>query len=665
MTTLTKYQETLHDILEACHIRFSDIKPSDWVEKHRIMSSAESNFQGQFSYKWTPYCREIVDCMMPDHPARVIAVMKGAQIGFSTGVIEPAIGWTIAENPCNVLFLTGHSDLAEEAITKIDSLIDSCGIRHLIKPSVQRARNTKTGDTNTKKEFAGGSLVSGSAGNHKLLRQRSVKVAFIDDFEAAKGKTKESGNTRKMIEQRLAAYYDKMKLYYISTPEINPSNIEEVYLLGDQRKYHVPCPCCGEFITLEWSVEQEGTKEMAGMTWKLDESNRLIRESIGYICQKCGGFFPEKQKYEMNLHGMWLPTATPQREGNYSYHISALYAPPGMYNWEHYVYEYLEANPPDGNRKEDLHQTFMNLCLGLPYEKSAEEVKATELQKNIRSYEIGIIPEKLSMEDGNGRIVLLTLGCDLNGKLDDARLDYEIVAYSENGATYSIKHGSIGTFIPREGKNGKDRERWTYQHGMDKSVWKELERILSYTYDTDTGRRMRIFIAGVDIGYETTHAWQFINSTNNFVIGLKGKDMDKYVPYNRDAKTFKKSLENPKLYLVEANICKDKLAEHMRLKWDKNLTDVQPSGFMNFPEPSGGKYLFENYFAHFEAEHRKIDKDGYYRWVKKSDVHQNHLFDCRIYANVTRDILVHNVCRELKIQNGTWTDYCDMLLKRR
>ena len=47
MTTLTKYQETLHDILEACHIRFSDIKPSDWVEKHRIMSSAESNFQGQ------------------------------------------------------------------------------------------------------------------------------------------------------------------------------------------------------------------------------------------------------------------------------------------------------------------------------------------------------------------------------------------------------------------------------------------------------------------------------------------------------------------------------------------------------------------------------------------------------------------------------------------
>ena len=263
LVNYTKYQQTLHEILESLNIRFSDIKPSEWVEKNRVMTSAETSMPGPFSYKHTPYCIEIINALAADHPARIVAIIKGAQLGLTKGVIEPGIGWIIAESPGTTMLLTGHSDLSDEAMTNIDLLIDSCGIRHLIKPSVQRARNTKTGDTNNKKEFAGGSLVSGSAGNHKLLRQRSIRYGFIDDFDAAKNKSKESGSTRKMIEKRFAAYDDKMKLFYISTPETRPSNIEEVYLLGDQRKWHVPCPCCAELIVLEWSVEIENSKEMA------------------------------------------------------------------------------------------------------------------------------------------------------------------------------------------------------------------------------------------------------------------------------------------------------------------------------------------------------------------------------------------------------------------
>lgn len=655
----------MSDILDGAEVLLSDIKPSEWVEANRIMTSAESNFPGRFSYRHTPYAREIVDCMMPDHPARVVSVMKGAQIGFTTGVIEPSIGWTISENPCNILFLTGHSDLAEEAVAKIDSMIDGCGIRHLIKPTAIRNRKSKTGDTNTKKEFAGGSLISGSAGNHKLLRQRSARVAFIDDFDAAKGDSKESGSTRKLIERRLAAHYAQMKVFYISTPEVRPSNIEEVYLLGDQRRYHIPCPCCGEMIPLHWSVPIPDSKEMAGITWRLDDSGKLIPESVGYICQKCGGFFDDKNKYELNLAGRWYPTAEAQRPGYYSYHISALYAPIGMFDWEYYVREYLEANPVGQPRKEILHQTFVNLTLGETYEPSGEDVKATELQKNIRNYTIGIIPEKLSIADGNGKIVLLTLGCDLNGKEDDARLDYEIVAFSETGATYSITHGSIGTFVPREGTRGEDRERWTYRHGAERSVWRELDNILAAKYETDTGRRMKVFIAGVDCGYQTIHAYQYIDSTNHTVFGLKGKDTDKYTPIGRDARTFALSKEKNNLYLVEANIAKDHLADHMRLRWNETLAEVQPPGFMNFPTPAAGLYTFNNYFSHFEAEHKILDSKRNYRWLKKSDVHQNHLFDCRIYATVCRDILVHLVCKEMKIINGTWSDYCDVVLGKR
>lgn len=664
------YTDNLLEILEFGRHKLSTIKPSEWTEKNRTMDSSVSRYKGRFSYDVTPYTREIVDCLAPDHPARIVAVMKGAQIGFSTGVIEPGVGWIISQQPGNVLFLTGHADLAEEAVAKIDHMIDSCGIRHLIRPTIKRVRAMKTGDTNLKKEFPGGSLVSGSAGNHKLLRQRSVMYGFIDDFDAAKSSTKESGSTRKMIEQRFAAYSDKMKLFYISTPELKQtSNIEPVFLLGDQRKFHIPCPCCGEYINLCWSVPIEGSeKEIGGITYKLDNNSKLIDGSVGYICQKCGGFFDDSNKYELNLAGEWRPTAEPSVQGYYSYHISSLYAPPGMYDWAHYVRQYLEANPVNDKQKEHLHKTFVNLCLGETFEAAGEAPKANELQKNIRNYVPGIVPEKISERDGNGKIVLLTCACDLNGVVDDARLDWEVVGWSESGSSYSIDHGSIGTFVPREGskKYKEDRERWTYDHNRKNSVWLELDKILSTIFETDTGREMKIFQAGVDTGHYTLQAYDYVDRSNFNVAALKGDKINKFIKYGIDMPSFKIARERSNLYLVQVNQIKDDLADMIKLKWDDGNDDRQPAGFMNFPTPTEGKYLFKNYFSHYEAEHRIVEsKEGEgiaACWVKKTSIAQNHFFDVRVYNIVLRDIFTALVCKELKIKNYTWSDCVNAIL---
>jgi phage terminase large subunit GpA-like protein len=285
-----------------------------------------------------------------------------------------------------------------------------------------------------------------------------------------------------------------------------------------------------------------------------------------------------------------------------------------MYDWKHYVNDFLKACPPGQPRKEDLYQAFTNLALGETYEQQGEAPEANQLQKNIRNYEIGTLPESLSQRDGNGRIVLLTCACDLNGTENDARLDYEVLAWSESGATYSIIHGSIGTFIPREGekKHKEDRERWTYEHHRPNSVWPELNRILESTFETDTGRKMKIFFSGVDCGHYSVHAYDFLDKTNNSVVGLKGKDIDKFIRFGIDTPNFRNAKERSNLYLVEVNQVKDDLADLIKLRWDADNDDVQPAGFMNYPLPSGGKYLFSNFFSHYEAEHRVIEsKEGY------------------------------------------------------
>lgn len=664
------YSNQIEELIDSSVYLLSDLLPSEWAEKNRVMTTDVSPFPGRFSFNRTPYFREVLDCISPDHPAHTIVLQKGAQLGASTNVIENAIGYIIDQNPGNILFLTGHADLAGEAMSgKVDQMIDSCGLRPMIRPNVLRKKNQRTGDTNKSKEFPGGSLVAGSASNHKLLRQRSVRFGFIDDFDAAKQSTKESGATTEMIEQRFAAYADKKKLYYISTPEVKQtSNIEPVFLLGDQRRYHCPCPCCGDFIPWYWTTEIDN--ETYGITYEIDDNGELVDGSVCYRCQSCGDTFTDKNKYEMLLNGIWKPMAKPSTLGYYSYHLSSLYAAPGMYDWEHYVRQYLKANPLEGGQKTKEMQTFVNLVLGETYEEKGEQPKANALQRNVRDYEVGVIPERLSEQDGNGTFVLLTCGCDLNGTVDDARLDYEIVGWTESGSSYSISHGSIGTFIPNQShkKNKVDREHWTYRKGEVNNVWGKFTEIIEKRYKKDVGGDMAIMVTGIDTGHYTIHAYDYIDSQTgkNFVIGLKGKDVDRYRRYGIDTMTYRLAKERNDLYLVEVNQLKDELSELMKLRWSANSEIEQPTGLMNFPTPSGGLYTYKNYFSHFEAEERVIkEKEGLgssTMWVKRNSAAQNHLWDCRVYNMVLKDIIVGLAGKSMEAKNFTWKEYVSIYL---
>lgn len=657
MNDIENYTIQLTRVLENSEALISNIKPSSWAEQNIIMPGKP--FPGPWRYDRTPYTREIVDCMAPDHPARWVAVMKGAQVGFSSGVIIPAVGWLIKNAPGNTAISVGSPELIEKAMEKLDLMIDSAGLRSYIKPTVQRNRAQKSGDTNFKKEFANGYVTIFNAGNHKAIRQIDLMYGFFDDFEAIKTESKESGSTRKLLEQRFAAYSDTHKIYYISTPESEGnSNIKAAYELGDKRKYLVPCPCCGTAIEWLWTIDVDGGT--AGITWKQDDKGNLIKSSVGYICQVCAGFFNDKRKMEFLNSGIWNPSALPSREGFYSYHLSSLYAPLGMYDWEHYIYDYIGANKVGQPRDEALYKTFVNVCLGLPYDGEMEKPTANSIQRNIRQYEIGTIPDLQSVADGNGKIVLLTCSADMNGKVEDARLDYEVAAWSESGSKYSVLHGSIGTFIPRENtlKTKVDREHWTYEENKHNSVWPEFEKVLSSEFVSQSGRKMMIFKAGLDTGHFTTHAYAFLNKTNCPVIGLKGDKEDALTKVGITVPLFKKSLERPDLFILQVNLIKDRLSAHMQLNWSEG--EEQPSNFMNFPQPSGGLYGFKNFFEHYESEQRKMVKSksgAASRWEKKTSSAQNHFWDCAVYNLIMKDIVIRIIGQEVKNPALTWAEY--------
>lgn len=663
-------------VIDSDNTQISISLPSEWVEQNIIM---EEPFPGLYKYGLTPYWREVINCFAVDHPMLWIAIMKGAQIGFSAGVLIPILVWSIVNDPCRIYFMVGSPELVEKATVKLDKGIDGAGIRHMIKSQVQRRRAQKSGDTNYMKEFPLGFIQIGNPNNHANIRDVSLRKGLFDDFESVKSQSKQSGSTRKMLEQRFAAYEGRHKICYGSTPEVKEtSNIEPAYLLGDQRKYLTPCPCCGEFIEWKWTVTENG--RTGGIYWDMDKDNKLVPGSVRYICQKCGDKFDDKNKHELLNAGYWQPTAVPSKPGYYSYHISALYAPLGMFDWEHYVNDYLEANPPGQPRDEALWKTFVNVVLGETYSSQMEPPKANTIQRNCRNYKPGTIPEQLSIKDGNGTFVILTCSVDMNGVMteetQDVRLDYEVKGWSEAGASYSIIHGSIGTFQRGRNKAEDDpkRKRWTYEDNKENSVWPELEKIVSSIFQTDTPskdsptgfRRMGIQITGLDCGHFTTYAYAFLDKTKLRVIGLKGEKEQKYLTEGVDAATFKHGIERKQDYILKVGMLKDKLASHMILNWNKGKEN-QPSNFMNFPEPNDGLYTLENYFSHFESESRKPvqNKDGStsYRWEKVNSAVQNHMWDCSVYNIALRDIVVH-IYASLKpeLKHSQWSDYVKHVL---
>lgn len=655
--------DNLYDIVQRIQTERMLYGPSEWAEKYRTLSSDVSTMTGKFKYKLTPYLKEIVDTLSPYHPAKIVAVMKGAQIGFTEGVIVNGILWMISNNPGNTLVLSADDVLSKEMIeSRLDQGLASCGIQHLIRPNTIRRRNQRTGDTSKSKEYAGGRLFAGGLQSiDKLSRQRSIRYGFFDDWEAAPISDKVAGNLFDLLQQRFAGSAKSMKQFYSSTPETKPSNIEQIYLRGDQRRWLVPCPECGVYIEIKWHHKVNGID--AGVYFEKTDTGELVRESVGYVCQECGKFFKERHKYDMNLNGKWVPTASPSSPGFYSYHVNCLVSAPHMYTWTDYASRWLDIYKDGVERKSKL-KVFINQVLGQPWEERTEKINASNLKNNCRSYPIKTIPNKLSNEDGNGNILLLTLACDLNGTVDDARLDYDIWAHSESGSIYSIDQGSIGTYY--SGKDVEGRDLWSYKNEARNNVWDYLwNEIINVSYPRDDGGEMFIMCAGIDTGFYTHFAYGFIDTQPGRLIGLKGKVDETFMKADKDVGTYKPARERPNLYILESIKLKDELATMVTAKWSEG--NQQPAGFMNFPTPSNNKYS-NYYFEQYEAETKVLEENDEgdaigWRWVKKTSSSQNHYWDTAYYNLAVRDIIVDKILKEMDIKNGTWVDFVNIINK--
>jgi phage terminase large subunit GpA-like protein len=143
---------------------------SEWAEQKRELPSELTSRPGRWNNDYTKYLVIIMDALSQKSPTRKIALMKGGQIGATTGILENFLGYKIDHDPSGILFVTGDAELAKTSVeVKIDRMISNCGLGHKIKNP--DAKSKKSGSTTTRKDFVGGFLLAYGAKSPPLGRK--------------------------------------------------------------------------------------------------------------------------------------------------------------------------------------------------------------------------------------------------------------------------------------------------------------------------------------------------------------------------------------------------------------------------------------------------------------------------------------------------------------
>jgi len=617
MTNKSKQIDRIFSIVSALIPNNTLISVSEWAELNRYLDSKASGRSGLFEFDNAPFCREIVDRFSKNDPTQEIAIMKGVQLGLTTSVIENVIGYSIDLDPCPMMFVFPNKDQAEEyKKIKIDGLIDNSELREKITAETDNRNTRRTGDTASLLEFKGGFLKFVSANNPKELRSTHIKKVFLDELDGYPDKIKDEGEPVQIASSRTDAYSELgRKVCYNSTPLLkHNSKIYAYYLKGDQRKFFVPCPKCGEFQELVFYkadgglysddkavIKGKNKTKPYGIMFNAEECREGDYSSVRYRCKHCGEEFEDHYKKSIEKKGEWRPTANSKVPFYVSYHISALYSLTRP--WWRIVQRFIEA----GNNPEKL-QVFYNLDLGLPFEERTGGVEYQQVHRlRILNAERNVVPKEA---------LFMTCAADVQRN----RIEAEIQAWGDRFRCWGLDH------------------RVFYGNTLDiyDPCWQQFKAIKDEEF-TD-GRKVDIQLVDSGDGETQSSVYDFCETFGEgLILPLKGLRVT-----DRTKEKFKiadlKDYENISLVEIYVDLYKNILARYFSQEERFDENDY-PDGWHTYANSYS-----DEYFRQLTTEQRvkaTTPAGGVkIQWVQHG---RNEAFDLNVYNLAGADLYIRNL----------------------
>lgn len=555
-----------------------DMWVDDWADQYMVIPKKTGAAEpGPYRGERTPYARDVMRCLSPSHPARTVVVVGASQM-LKTQCGLNFVGASIHQAPSNILVLLPTLGITKRVSARLSATIAAVPeLRERVaEPRSRDARNTV--DT---KEFDGGTLYVATAGSASNLAEIPARYVWGDEIDRWNANVDGEGDPVDLAEARRSTFEYTSKGYYTSSPTIKGlSRIHKLYLAGDQRRYHVPCPHCGHMHVLEWeNIRADDARTRA---WA--------------ICPECGAEIDEGAKTAMLAGGEWRATA--QCDGLIaSFQISALYMPLGWVSWLSLYRQYDKAKKALDRGDQEPMQVFYNTRLALVWDAAVESIKSSVLQARAEDYRLRTIPA--------GALVL-TAAVDVQAN----RLELMIMGW------------------------GEGLERWVIDHQVlwgapsEDQVWKDLDEVLRAPLVRGSGVPMTVLATLVDSGgHNTQDVYNFTRARRHRkILAIKGAsrpgrpiiaNKPSKIDINHRGRSEKLGAE---LWMIGTDTAKDWLAHRWQL--------AAGPGAIHFSSD-----LPDEFYAQLTAERRMVRyRKGHAisEWIK-DNAERNEALDLCVY----------------------------------
>lgn len=561
------------------------LSPSEWADRHRILSSISSAEPGSWRTSRTPYLRAIMDALGAYSDYERVVFIKGSQLGATEAALN-VVGYYIDTDPCAIMqVMPTEATVKKTSTTRFAPMVRASPAL-LSKVAPEGAKRNQ--NSILQKSFTGGVLIFCGANSAAPLRSTPVRVVILDEVDNMPSDVDGEGSPIDLAIARTRTF-GRRKIFILSTPtREGASMIASEYAETDQQKYFVPCPECGLYQTIEFE----------NLQWEAGKP-----ETAHLVCSGCDAKIEERNKAYMLANGEWRSTSPETcRAGRIGFYLSSLYSPIGWLSWQQVATEYEESRG-----KPEKEMVFSNTILGEPYSEKGEVPEWKALFSRRENYPTYRPPAAVS---------LITAGVDVQKD----RLEVEIVGWCEGRRSYSIDY------------------RVLVGDTSAKPVWDMLAEIINERWLREDGREIHLARMCVDSGYNTNEVYAFCRRFDpSRVVPIKGQEKQSIVLSTPRAVDLNdgtgKKVGAIGLWNIGVNLLKSELYGWLRLEISEDGSF--PPGYCHFPTAYD-----EAFFKMLTAEQivKKIVR-GYpvYVWEKKQP--RNEALDCRIYARAAAEML--------------------------
>lgn len=491
---------------------------ADAAAKYRYVNQPGA-YVGPWLNSTTPYMVEPMN-MINSRSFDKMALVAPAQTGKTDALILNGIVFSVKVDPMDIMVFCPTSTAARDfSMRRVDRLH-----RHSVEVG-EMLMKSRDADNKFDKHYITGTILTLSYPSVTELAGRPVGRILITDYDRIDDDIGGDGNAFDLASKRTTTFGSFAMCVAESSPSrpvVDPTWIQRtpheappcdgivgLYNRGDRRRWQWACPHCdvyfeGKFQMLQWDTKDKATGRPL--------TNLEKSETVRMVCPHCGAEIDPKERYEMNLMGMWVPegctvdengrlVGTPMRSTFASFWLRGTAA--AFVSWQKLVLNYLDASDDyERTLSEEALKKFWNNDMGEPYlPKSLESVRAPEtLKARAETWGEQLVPE-------NVRFLVATV--------DVQKHRFEVAVHGI-APGYPFDTYLIDRFeIAKSNRVDEEGDPMILHPGSYLEDWNLIEtKVMDKLYPLadGSGRKMPIKMTGCDSGGEagvTGNAYEF------------------------------------------------------------------------------------------------------------------------------------------------------------